>query len=257
VTCDGIGDLLHGYLDGELDAARRTAVEEHLLVCAECARELETQKALAAAVRDDALRHRPPAHLPARIDAALRSADAKAGVLRRRRLAWLAAAVLLVGVGLAVWGLWPGRRAAAEEDRIAQELTASHARALMPGNLKGTPPEGVPPDQHEVKPWFQDKLDFSPNVKDWKEKGFELAGGRLDLLGDRRVAAVVYTRRKHIINLFEWPAPDEQVTPVRELSRRGYNICHWTAGGLTFWAVSDLNADDLAEFARLVRDAAP
>jgi anti-sigma factor RsiW len=212
---------------------------------------------VAAALRDGARRHRPPARLAGRIEAALRSADAKAG-LRRRRLAWAAAAaVLLVGAGLGAWGLWMSRGAPAEEERVAEEVAVSHARALMPGNLKGTPPEGIPPDQHQVKPWFQDKLDFSPKVKDWKDEGFELVGGRLDLLGDRRVAAVVYTRRKHIINLFEWPAPDDAETSVRALSRRGYHICHWTAGGLTFWAVSDLNAEELGEFVRLVHDDAP
>jgi anti-sigma factor RsiW len=105
--------------------------------------------------------------------------------------------------------------------------------------------------------WFQGRADFSPPVLDLKEHGFPLAGGRLDFLDGRTAAALVYHRRQHVINLFVWPAAEAGASDVTALSRRGYNLAHWTAAGLNFWAVSDLNAAELRDFARLVRDGAP
>ena len=108
-------------------------------------------------------------------------------------------------------------------------------------------------DQHTVKPWFQGKVDFSLPVKDFKDQEYPLEGGRLDYLDDRPVAALVYRRHKHVINLFVWPAADAD-SPPQTTTRRGYNLLHWTQGGLQFWAVSDLNAEELAEFGRLQRE---
>ena len=108
-------------------------------------------------------------------------------------------------------------------------------------------------DKHTVKPWFQGKVDFSLPVKDFKDQEYPLEGGRLDYLDDRPVAALVYRRHKHVINLFVWPATGSAAPPQAE-TRRGYNLLHWSQAGLTFWAVSDLNAEELAEFGRLQRD---
>jgi len=112
-------------------------------------------------------------------------------------------------------------------------------------------------DQHTVKPWFNGKLDFSPPVKDLTNEGFPLAGGRLDYLANRPVAALVYQRQKHFINLFIWPATEGPGIAEKTVTRQGYNLLHWTQSGMTYWVVSDLNRSELQQFVQLVRSSAP
>jgi anti-sigma factor RsiW len=112
-------------------------------------------------------------------------------------------------------------------------------------------------DQHTVKPWFHGKVDFAPAVHDFTEEGFPLAGGRLDYLDDRSAAALIYHRRKHVINLFIWPSPASGNEGPHALTRQGYHMLHWSRGGMTYWAVSDLNAAELRTFADLVLGQAP
>jgi anti-sigma factor RsiW len=112
-------------------------------------------------------------------------------------------------------------------------------------------------DKHVVKPWFGGLLDASPAVADLKAHGFPLVGGRLDYLDNRPVAALVYRRREHVINLFTWPtaqAAQEGDAKVRTLSRQGFNLMHWVQAGMNYWAVSDLNQEEMQQFIRLVQD---
>lgn len=108
----------------------------------------------------------------------------------------------------------------------------------------------VSSDQHTVKPWFNGKLDFSPPVKDLAAQEFPLIGGRLDYLSGHSVAALVFRRHKHIINLFVWPAKEGDSKAASVQPSQGYNLIHWSEAGMVFWAVSDLNDKELMEFVR-------
>jgi anti-sigma factor RsiW len=138
------------------------------------------------------------------------------------------------------------------KDVLARELISSHVHSLMATHLTDV----LSSDGHTVKPWFKGQLDFSPPVKNLSKEGFALVGGRLDYVGDRPVAAIVYQRRKHVINLFVWPSTSESAVSTTTQTRQGYHMINWTEGGLTFWAVSDLNEEELGEFVRLVQNQA-
>ena len=137
---------------------------------------------------------------------------------------------------------------------VAREVLTSHLRSLMPGHLMDV----VSTDQHTVKPWFAGRIDFSPPVSDFAADGYRLIGGRLDYLDRRPVAALVYQRRKHIVNVFVWPAADGSQSAVESTAHDGYNLLHWRRGGMNYWMVSDLNAQEMGVFAGLLRgESAP
>jgi anti-sigma factor RsiW len=150
-----------------------------------------------------------------------------------------------LAAGLAVAILLPN---AAE---VSQSVVSDHVRALQPGHLMDV----ISTDQHTVKPWFNGRLDFSPPVKDLVSEGFPLAGGRLDYIDGHPAAALVYHRAKHVIDLLIWPDHGGRAVGAGQGERDGYNFIHWSDGGMTFWAVSDLNAQELADFVRLWRSA--
>jgi anti-sigma factor (TIGR02949 family) len=242
-------DQLAAYFDGELDATQVRTFEEHLTACPDCTQELTALRELRTMLQAESIRHRPPMDLEERVRGAIRETrptpiTTRQWPARLIEVAALAAAVLF-GVGLTL-----ALRTPSGDDRLAQEVAANHARSLLADHLFDV----ASTDQHTVKPWFQGRTDFSPPVTDFKDQGFPLAGGRLDFLDGRPAAALVYRHRQHVINLFVWPAAEGTKTDVKTLTQRGYNLAHWSGGGLNFWAVSDLNADELAEFARLVRD---
>ncbi|HEV3142658.1 MAG TPA: anti-sigma factor [Gemmataceae bacterium] len=245
-------ELLHAYFDNELAEPDRAAFEEHLAQCPDCTREMEAQTELRLALQDKKMRFQPPANLAGQIKASLRHSR-RLPAPWQRGVTWLAAASVLIGIGLAGTGLLLTLRAPTAEDRLAQETTANHARALQANHLLDV----ASTNRHKVKPWFQGKLDFAPPVVDLAEQGYPLAGGRLDYVDARPAAALVYHRRDHVINLFIWPRTIEGDAAITTTLRRGYSVVHWSKDGLNFWAVSDLNAEELRDFAGLVQKETP
>jgi anti-sigma factor RsiW len=277
VSCELTERYVPGYLDGELDLVRTIEVEKHLETCAECARELERMRALRAAMQRGSLTYAAPAGLRENIQEALRAATpaiaqasapiapirAAAADAERsggawsamRLLRWAGAfAVLALCAGLA-WQLLPSLRNASGDPQLAAEVFADHIRSLEASHLTDV----ASTDQHTVKPWFDGKLDFSPPVEDLAADGFPLVGGRLDYLQGRQVAALIYQRRKHFINVFVWPeasSPTSSRAQARSAQtlapRQGYNLVRWTRGGFQFWAISDVGSDDLKQFVNLL-----
>ncbi|HZP87251.1 MAG TPA: anti-sigma factor [Burkholderiales bacterium] len=248
MNCDEAQVLLHGYMDGELDVANALDFERHLNGCPPCQNAYQTQGRLRSAIKSEATYFSAPAQLRERIRSALpRPAPTKQAPQRSFWIwpsfaAALAASVLLTAL------LTLRLAEPADETRLAQDVIGGHVRSLMVDHLSDV----ASTDQHTVKPWFNGKLDFSPPVVDLSAQGFPLAGGRLDFLDGRPVAALVYRHRQHVINVFVWPAETSREAAARELSKQGYHVVHWQAAGMKFWAVSDLNATELAEFAKLL-----
>jgi anti-sigma factor RsiW len=240
--------LVQAELDGELDAAQAASLEVHRAGCPIC------QAAQTELLRTRALlRQEPyeptPDDVRARVMARLHAAEPRVAPAPVRRWRWVFPSLGGFGLGavcaaaLALIVVLPQR------NDLVDQVVAGHVRALQPGHLEDV----VSTDQHTVKPWFDGKLDFAPPVVDLAPAGFPLVGGRLDYADGRPVAALVYQRRLHYINVFVWPSTEKPGEQVASQTRQGYNILHWTQGGMTFWTVSDLAADELQTFVALFR----
>jgi len=284
-----VHDVLAAYVDDELPPGRALAVADHLTTCAECSAAYEAMLTTVARLREDLVYYSAPDTLRVRVRAALRETarretarmeiasamdapaidapaiDAPAEEtpdggarhadrrLLRRRVGWrwgAAAAVALAAVSSGTTLV--AARARESGARVEREVVASHIRSLMPDHLTDIRSN----DQHNVKPWFNGRLDFSPSVPRLDSLGFPLLGGRLDYVGGRPVAVVVYGRRQHVINVYAWPTTGGDAGESLDQSN-GYHALHWRAGGVERWAVSDLNAAELAQFTALLRRAAP
>jgi anti-sigma factor RsiW len=266
VVCDDNSRLLHGYLDGELDLVRSLEIEEHLKTCPDCAQQLWNQQTLRKAFRSSSLYERAPSGLAERIRASISREDAqesgagpntlpKTGPMpplsaRRAAWNWLAVAAAIILAVLFTWRILPGLAGRGHSELLAQELVASHIRSLQPNHLFDVQST----DQHTVKPWFNGKLDFSPPVRDLAEDGYPLVGGRLDYIDHRAVAALIYQRRQHLINVFVWPEDKQTDNKLYSESRQGYNVIFWERGGMYLCAVSDLNTGELQQFTELLQD---
>jgi anti-sigma factor RsiW len=255
VSCDLTQRFVPGYMDGELDLVRTIEMETHLKDCPACAQKLEDHQGVRALLRRSSLAYAAPAVLQDRIQSSLR-ASAKADVevresgIQWRSLhvwRWAGAVAVLALFSLSGWQLTARLREPSTQ-RIAAEVFSSHVRSLEADHLMDV----VSTDQHTVKPWFDAKLDFSPPVEDLASNGFPLVGGRLDYLEGREVAALIYQRRDHFINVFVWPDSNETDSTQSVKSRQGYSIMRWSRDGFQCWAVSDIGGSELAEFVRLI-----
>jgi len=238
-ACGEYEPLLHGLLDGELDAANAKRIEEHMAACPACAEEYRKLQALRASIRGAVVRTPAPERLKQRVRASLTRSRFP------QRMAWPIAAALAACL---MFGLFIPRG-----PDIGGEVAESHVRSLMANHLMDV----ASTDHHTVKPWFAGRLDFSPPVYDLAAQGFPLAGGRIDRVDGRNVAAVVYRHGAHVINLFIWPQGATDAAPTPAMVREGYTVLHWTKHGMTCWAVSDLNRAEMQQFETLVLQSNP
>jgi anti-sigma factor RsiW len=231
--------LVQAEFDGELDAAEAARAMHHRASCAVCRVAYAEFEAARALLHADAPYHRAPESLRRAIVAGLGEKTPQ----RAHAPAWWRDGASF-GLGAAMAATIALLVIAPAQQDLIDQIVAGHVRALQPGHLEDV----VSTDQHTVKPWFDGKLDFAPPVKDLAAKNFPLLGGRLDYLGGREVAALVYGRDKHVIDLFIWPDRG-RLTPSNG-ARQGYNVIHWSGSGMNFWAVSDLEAGELRAFAQ-------
>ncbi|HEY6240861.1 MAG TPA: anti-sigma factor [Burkholderiales bacterium] len=245
MTREEAARLLHAYVDGELDAAKNLELEAHLAGNPAARAACERLREMSAVIRDRADYHPAPASLAARLRASVPAAPE--GTPRRAGWpGWLKpaaafAAVALLTCGATILSLRPG-----EDERIAREVLASHVRATLGNRLFDV----ASSDQHTVKPWLSARLAFSPPVADFSAQGFELRGGRQDYVDGQHVAVLVYQRRQHVIDAFVWPGPAQKAEQT--LTLNGFNVESFARGGMNFWLVSDLNRNELRDFARLL-----
>lgn len=245
MSCEDTQALLSAYLDGEVDLVRSLEIDKHLETCPACALIVQNLNTLGSALRGGSLYYQPARQFEQRIRTALPTQK------RTSRISWplLAVAASLLLAGVFVDRLVRFASRTAPESLIAQEILDSHLRSLMPGHLADVPSS----DRHTVKPWFAGKLDFSPPVADFSAQGFPLMGGRLDSVNGRTVAVLIYQRHQHVINAYVWPAAGSPNSSVTATTLRGYNILHWTNGGLEWWLASDLNNQELESLARFIQ----
>ena len=274
MNCEEATKLMDGYLDGELDPITSQTIEQHLRECHKCDQAYKTHGSLIRAIGNATPYYKAPAELRERIQSSLReeiaerplrnvAPDARSLILRGRRgprtvpsgipWNWLALAAAIIFAAIITLNLMPRLERPGNDQFLATQLIASHVRSLMANHLTDV----ASSDQHTVKPWLDAKLDFAPAVVDLSSEGFPLIGGRLDYLDNRPVAALIYQRRKHFINLFVWPAvPDETRTP-KTITRQGYQLLHWADSDFDYWAVSDVNEKDLQTFKQLFEEQLP
>lgn len=232
--------LVHAYADSELDVASALAIAREIEASPVLKAELERTEALRAAIRERVPPEALPASLRARIDAAL-------GLTRTSsRPTWRAlaasVALALAAGSISTWLVTHQ----APDDWSATPLVDSHIRAL----LAGQPADIMSSERHTVKPWFNSRVSVSPVVIDLSSEGFPLVGGRVDVIATVPTPTLVYSRRKHVISVFEMPGSADGNDVRARPSVNGYNVVGWHKGGKSYWAVSDLNAAELQLFAQ-------
>jgi anti-sigma factor (TIGR02949 family) len=239
MICDEAEILLHALLDGELDAGHAREVEAHIATCQHCAAQLKAYRDMRSVMAASDLHFAAPMQLRRRIETALpatRTPDRRS-VLKGFVMGSALSAAAATGLVVVVL-----RRE--DEQRILADVVSAHLRALQAGHLTDV----LSTDQHTVKPWFNGRLDVAPPVVDLTAQGFTLIGGRLDYIDGRTIGAIVYRRRIHVINLFVAQTSNAEPRVARVDTVQGFNIRHWSERGLSYWAVSDLNAGELADF---------
>jgi len=247
MTCDQVEVLLHALIDNELDAGHAHDVEAHVMACPHCAAQLRQFRDLHAAMSSPKLRFSAPASLRARMATTVPATPAlvpsRRTMLKGFALGSLFSSAMAASLMITVFR--------SGQDPGLGEVVSAHLRSLQAEHLTDV----ATSDQHTVKPWFNGRLDVAPPVVDLTTQGFALLGGRLDYLDGRPVAAIVYRRRGHVLNLFIGSGATSE-RGVKTETVRGFNVKFWSELGLNFWAVSDINAEELQEFVEQFQAAA-
>ena len=255
MTREEASRLMHAYVDGELDPAKSLELEALMAENAALRTACERLRSMSEAIRDNADYHSAPAELAARLRDSLPALPPEAAGAPRQPFWRLlpGTGVAMAAVAFLTWTIATGYLRPGEDERIAQEILGSHVRATLAQRQFDV----ASTDQHTVKPWLSTRLNYSPPVADLSAHGFELRGARLDYVGGQPVAVLAYARRKHSIDVYLWPA--RGADPARSLTRDGFNLQGFASGGMDFWLVSDLNRNELGDFARLLaqNSAAP
>jgi anti-sigma factor RsiW len=243
MTCAESVLLIHPLLDGELDAGHAREVERHLEACRNCGAQFQVYRKMQQAMSAARLRFSAPPTLRRRIEAMLPpvSVPRPVRVMNRRSMLQgfaMGTALSAMAASLVVGVI------TTDQDHVLGEVVSAHIRSLQGDHLMDVQSS----DQHSVKPWFNGRIDLSPPVLDLTAEGFRLIGGRLDYIDGEAVACIVYLRRRHVINLFVLNGEGWAYQASRLETIQGFNIRHWSAEGLEFYAVSDLNAEELLEF---------
>ena len=255
MVCREVMDRISPFLDDELDPVASREVSRHLESCPDCAAAFDRQRKLSESLRRDLEYHPAPDVLRARVVREVHAAVKREGAHARPAPSWrwLSAAAAVIAV---VGGTWIATLPRVDADELtAREAVSGHIRSLMADHLTDV----ASTDQHTVKPWFAGRLDYSPPVDDFASAGFPLVGGRLDVLQGHPVAALVYLRHRHTINVFVWPVANAREGFAPAATRQGFHVIHGAHAGMTYWVVSDLNTEELAGFARMLaaRSAEP
>jgi anti-sigma factor RsiW len=250
MTCDDVKPLLNARMDNEISPVQRTAVDSHIGTCSLCAADLERLESVRDAIRSGMPYYKAPPDLRRQVRNALRGAEYFDRDQRRKGWrGWKAWGALAAGVVFCALAAVPFLLNARNQGQLlAEEFLSAHERALI-----GQSVDVVSSDQHTVKPWFNGRLSFSPPVTDLAADGFPLEGGRVDYAGDHQVAALVYRRRLHRIDVFVRPLTGEKAPPAH-FERNGYNEISWRKDNCLFTAVSDVNGAELATFVKLLQN---
>lgn len=250
MECDLARSLLDGYLDNELDVLTSISVDQHLQSCENCSGLYQGRQMLQVACRQPGLYWQAPADVRRQVLRTISPTKSRwflpEKIFSHPAVLLAAAACLLLALLIGAQSLRPQPATnASSADSISEEILDSHVRSLMAAHLNDV----TSSDRHTVKPWFNGKLDFSPPVEDLADEGFPLLGGRLDYLNGHPVAALVYGRQRHIINVFIWSTSKEEATPQPGVqTHQGYHLINWTEPSMNYWVVSDLNLDELNLF---------
>jgi len=243
--------MLDAYIDHELDAATSAEMAQHVVGCPECSALRSQRVAMQSALRATLVREPAPESLRAAVLREVRRAHARPA--SRARGSWIRAwQMMLLGASTALAGAIGGWWFAQPQgiEGIPEYVVTRHVASLSP---EGPRIDVASSDRHSVKPWFQGRVDFAPVVRDLSSQGFELVGGRLDRIGDRQAAAVVYRLRGHAINVFSWRVRGHAVDRERNLTLRGFNVETWNEADLDFAAVTDAEAAELKRFVAAYR----